>query len=102
MEKIEQNNSRVVCLDLAAIHKGIKSAEMIGVKVLTPEGRILLQLVEHGPSRVKYVMLSSGASYRGFYLALDRLKDQRAVKMQPAEWDRRVRILALAPVLDNG
>lgn len=46
LENTEEHSNRVVCLDLAAIHRGIKSAELIGVKVLTSEGRILL----HPPS----------------------------------------------------
>lgn len=46
-------------------------------------------------------MLSSGASYRQFYLALDRLKARRAVTMESDPRDGRARIIALARALDQ-
>ena len=67
-----------------------------GVNLLTPEGRIILYLLENGGSRVKEVMLASAVSYRGFYLSLDRLKEAGVVKMSEDDTDRRARIIELA------
>lgn len=61
-----------------------------GVNLLTPEGKIILHLMVNGGSRVKEVMLASGASYRGFYLTLDRLKEAGLVTVSAEANDRRV------------
>ncbi len=66
-----------------------------GVEMLTVEGRILLHLMVHGQSRIKELMLASGSSYRGFYLALERLKEKRMVNSEIDPSDRRVRIIRL-------
>lgn len=76
--------------------------EHFGVEVLTnalsTEGKILVYLGENGPSRVKEVMVEVDASYRGFYLALERLKGQGLVNTSLDSKDKRVRILSLAKV----
>lgn len=67
-----------------------------GVEVLTTEGRILLHLTVNGQSRIKELMLASGSSYRGFYLALERLRAKKLVASEVDSEDRRVRIVRLA------
>ncbi len=66
-----------------------------GVELLTIEGRILLHLLMNGQSRIKELMLASGSSYRGFYLALDRLKEKRLVHSEIDCSDRRAQIIRL-------
>lgn len=66
-----------------------------GADVLTLDGKILAYLSEHGPSRVKEVLVDVGGSYRGFYLALERLKRAGHVKAKVDAADKRARILEL-------
>jgi DNA-binding MarR family transcriptional regulator len=66
------------------------------VEVLTSEGKILRFLMENGASRVKEVMLCTGVSYGGFYLAVDKLKHAQLITTTTDQRDRRVRLMHLA------
>lgn len=68
----------------------------LGVEILTTEGRIVMHLNAFGPTKVKELMIATAASYRGFYLALDRLKEQALVVTASDPNDKRVRIISLA------
>ncbi len=68
---------------------------LAGVAPLTIEGRIVRFLVENGACRVKELMIASEASYRGFYLALERLKAKGFVEVTPHSCDKRVKVVSL-------
>ena len=82
-----------LCRGMEQISRDLQS---IGVEMLTIDGRIILYLMNHGPSRIKELMLATGSSYRGFYLALERLKDKRIVVASVDPGDRRARIVDLS------
>ena len=65
------------------------------LEIFTPEGKIICHLLNHGRSRIKELILVSGVSYRGFYLALDRLRKAKAVEMSTDPHDRRVKLVEL-------
>lgn len=66
-----------------------------GIDILTVEGRIVLHLLENDATRVKELMFASGSSYRGFYLALERLKKKRLIRSETDPDDGRVRRIRL-------
>ena len=66
-----------------------------GIQVFTVEGRIIIHLLSHGESRIKELLLASGSSYRGFYLALERLKAKGIVTSELDPQDRRARRIKL-------
>lgn len=68
-----------------------------GVRLLTPEARVLLHLTLSGPSTVTEAMQVAGTSYRGFYAVLERLKQAGLVAATKDANDQRVRRLALDP-----
>lgn len=68
-----------------------------GVRLLTPEARVLLHLTLSGPATVTEAMQVAGTSYRGFYAVLERLKQAGLVAATRDANDQRVRRLALDP-----
>jgi len=72
-------------------------AEQKGIRLLTPEARVLLHLTSHGPVSVTSAMQVAGTSYRGFYAVLERLKQAGLVAVSKDDHDQRVRRLKLAP-----
>ena len=66
-----------------------------GVEVFTIEGRIIIHLLNNGSSRIKELLHASGSSYRGFYLAIDRLKAKGVVTADIDPHDRRARLIRL-------
>ncbi|MBY6015788.1 MarR family winged helix-turn-helix transcriptional regulator [Qipengyuania gaetbuli] len=66
-----------------------------GIQVFTVEGRIIIHLISNGESRIKELLLASGSSYRGFYLALERLKAKGIVTSELDPHDRRARRIKL-------
>ena len=73
--------------------------EQKGVRLLTPEARVLLSLTLSGPVSVSSAMQVAGTSYRGFYAVLERLRQAGLVATTKDEQDQRVRKLQLAPSL---
>ena len=73
-----------------------RDLQNIGIELLTIDGRIILYLMNNGPSRIKELMLATGSSYRGFYLALERLKTKQLIEATIDPEDRRARIVQLA------
>lgn len=73
--------------------------EQKGVRLLTPEARVLLSLVLSGPVSVTSAMQVAGTSYRGFYAVLERLKQAGLVATSKDDHDQRVRRLNLDPSL---
>ncbi|MCK9540518.1 MAG: MarR family winged helix-turn-helix transcriptional regulator [Novosphingobium sp.] len=73
--------------------------EQKGVRLLTPEARVLLYLTLSGPVSVTSAMQIAGTSYRGFYAVLERLRQAGLVATTKDEQDQRVRRLQLAPSL---
>lgn len=71
--------------------------EQKGIRLLTPEARVLLHLTSHGPVSVTSAMQVAGTSYRGFYAVLERLKQAGLVAMSKDDQDQRVRRLKLTP-----
>jgi DNA-binding MarR family transcriptional regulator len=71
------------------------AAEKAGVVTLTTEGKILNYLNDNGTACVKEVMYDLDASYRGFYIALERLKLANVVRSEISPQDKRVRLLFL-------
>ena len=69
-----------------------------GVEMLTIDGKIILFLLEKGEAKIKELMLMTGSSYRGFYLAYNRLKDKNILVSSVDPQDRRSRIAKLAPL----
>lgn len=77
-------------LDLdAQLHSGK------GVRLLTPEGRVLMSLTLAGPMPVATAMKVAGASYRGFYDVLDRLKRAGLIAKVKDSQDQRVRRISI-------
>jgi DNA-binding MarR family transcriptional regulator len=70
-------------------------AENHGVEALTTEGKIISYLGKNGTARVKEVMYDIDTSYRGFYMALERLKMANLVRSEVSKHDKRVRLLHL-------
>ena len=68
-----------------------------GVRLLTPEARVLLNLTLSGPVTVTEAMQAAGTSYRGFYAVLERLKAAGLVAASKDANDQRVRRLNLGP-----
>ncbi len=68
-----------------------------GVRLLTPEARVLLYLTLSGPVTVTEAMQVAGTSYRGFYAVLERLKQAGLVAATRDANDQRVRRLQLDP-----
>ncbi|WP_115366965.1 hypothetical protein [Alteripontixanthobacter maritimus] len=73
----------------------LESFGQFGVELLTTDGKIILYLHENGPTRVKELMLASKSSYRGFYLAFERLKEKDIISAVTDSKDRRVRVVQL-------
>lgn len=76
-------------------HDVLLAAQGRGVDILTTEGKILNYLGANEHACVKEVMLDIGTSYRGFYMALDRLKIANVVRSEVSAKDKRVRYLHL-------
>ena len=76
-----------------------KLNEAKGIRLLTPEARVLLHLTLSGPVPVTTVMQVAGTSYRGFYAVLERLKQAGLVAASRDAQDQRVRRLELDPSL---
>ena len=72
-----------------------------GVRLLTPEARVLIFLMSSGPAPVSTAMQVAGVSYRGFYDVLERLKQAGLVESARDPQDQRVRRLMLDPNLIN-
>jgi DNA-binding MarR family transcriptional regulator len=68
-----------------------------GIRMLTPEARVLINLKLSGPMSVTAAMELAGVSYRGFYAVLDRLKQAGLVDQVKDQDDQRVRNLHLDP-----
>ena len=70
-----------------------------GIRLLTPEARVLLHLTLSGPVPVTSLMQAAGTSYRGFYTVIERLKQAGLVAASRDAQDHRVRRLELDPSL---
>ena len=68
-----------------------------GVRLLTPEARVLFFLTVAGSEPVTSVMQMAGTSYRGFYGVIERLKQAGLVSTSKDKQDQRVRRLSLHP-----
>ncbi|PEQ12084.1 hypothetical protein B2G71_13140 [Novosphingobium sp. PC22D] len=71
--------------------------EKNGIRILTPEARVLIHLKLQGTLSVTTAMQLAGVSYRGFYAVLERLKQAGLVSQAKDEGDQRVRNLSLDP-----
>jgi hypothetical protein len=71
-----------------------------GIRLLTPEARVLLFLTLSGPVSVTEAMQAAGTSYRGFYTVLERLKQAGLVAASKDDHDQRVRRLKLGSALE--
>lgn len=71
--------------------------EKNGVRILTPEARVLIHLKLQGTLSVTTAMQLAGVSYRGFYAVLERLKQAGLVSQAKDKGDQRVRNLSLDP-----
>lgn len=68
-----------------------------GIRLLTPEARVLINLKLTGSMNVTTAMDLAGVSYRGFYAVLERLKQAGLVAQVKDREDQRVRNLQLDP-----
>lgn len=68
-----------------------------GIRLLTPEARVLINLKLTGSMNVTTAMDLAGVSYRGFYAVLERLKQAGMVAQVKDREDQRVRNLQLDP-----
>jgi hypothetical protein len=71
--------------------------EKNGIRILTPEARVLIHLKLEGTLSVTTAMQLAGVSYRGFYAVLERLKQAGVVSQARDKGDQRVRNLSLDP-----
>ncbi len=70
-----------------------------GIRLLTPEARVLIHLKLNGSAPVTTAMQVAGTSYRGFYAVLDRLRQAGIIATVKDTEDQRVRRLSLDPSL---
>lgn len=75
--------------------------EQRGIRLLTPEARVLINLKLNGTMTVTTAMQMAGVSYRGFYAVLERLKQAGLVGQAKDEEDQRVRKLSLDPSMPS-
>ena len=68
-----------------------------GLRLLTPEARVLFHLSLSGAVTVTEAMQAAGTSYRGFYTVLERLKQAGLVASTKDKQDQRVRRLNVNP-----
>jgi DNA-binding MarR family transcriptional regulator len=68
-----------------------------GIRILTPEARVLIQLRLNGPMSVTTAMELAGTSYRGFYAVLERLRQAGIISSVKDDQDQRVRRLSIDP-----
>jgi DNA-binding MarR family transcriptional regulator len=66
-----------------------------GVRLLTPEARVLFFLSLSGPVPVSSAMRIAGTSYRAFYAVLARLKEAGMVNTTKDSQDQRIRNLSV-------
>jgi DNA-binding transcriptional ArsR family regulator len=66
-----------------------------GLRLLTPEARVLFYLSGAGPVSVTEAMKVAGTSYRAFYTVLARLKDAGLVSTKKDAQDQRIRKLSV-------
>jgi hypothetical protein len=66
-----------------------------GLRLLTPEARILFHLMKSGPMSVTTAIQIAGTSYRGFYDVLERLKRAGLIVSEKNPDDQRSRTLAV-------
>lgn len=71
--------------------------EQKGVRLLTPEARVLMHLKLNGSLSMAAAIQVAGTSYRGFYAVLERLRQAGIVATVKDERDQRVRRLSLNP-----
>jgi len=75
------------------LDKAIEIEEKFGINILTTEAR-LLRLIKINPGKsVKYYMVESKLSYRGYYNVVNRLIEKKIVESVASEHDMRVRSL---------
>jgi len=75
------------------LDKAIEIEEEFGINILTTEAR-LLRLIKINPGKsVKYYMVESKLSYRGYYNVVNRLIEKKIVESVASEHDMRVRSL---------
>ncbi|MET1756881.1 hypothetical protein ABVV53_15670 [Novosphingobium sp. RD2P27] len=65
------------------------------IRLLTPEARVLFQLMMSGPLRVNEAMQVAATSYKGFYAVMDRLKQAGLVNISTDDKDHRARNLSI-------
>ena len=70
-------------------------AKQTGIRLLTPEARVLLHLRIEGSVPVTSALPIAGTSYRGFYTVIERLKKAGLVATVKDPDDQRVRRLSL-------
>jgi DNA-binding MarR family transcriptional regulator len=70
-------------------------AKQSGIRLLTPEARVLLHLRLEGAVPVTSALPIAGTSYRGFYTVIERLKKAGLVATVKDPDDQRVRRLSL-------
>jgi DNA-binding transcriptional ArsR family regulator len=66
-----------------------------GLRLLTPEARVLFYLADSGPVSVTAATKVAGTSYRAFYAVLARLKDAGLVNTRKDARDQRIRKLSV-------
>lgn len=66
-----------------------------GIRLLTPEARVLFYLSQSGPVPVSSAMRIAGTSYRAFYAVLGRLKEAGLVSTAKDSQDQRIRNLSV-------
>jgi hypothetical protein len=93
---LEQDTSKRTTITDLTIGDFIENFDRLSVPTLTMEGRIIVYLAANGLSRIKEVMIASGGSYRGFYLAMNRLIDKGVVVVSHDPKDKRARLASLA------
>ena len=80
-------------ISVVILDKALSIEDQLGIPILTTEAR-LLHLIKAKPGNsVKYYMMESKLSYRGYYNIVNRLIDKRIVKSVISQNDRRVRVL---------
>ncbi len=87
--KVEERRWR----DLLAFDEAL--AKQSGIRLLTPEARVLLHLRLEGSVPVTSALPIAGTSYRGFYTVIERLKKAGLVATVKDPDDQRVRRLSL-------
>jgi DNA-binding MarR family transcriptional regulator len=68
---------------------------LIGTDILKKEARLILEIIKNDNMTIKQAMISTGVSYRGFYMMIEKLLERDLIIIYPDLVDKRVKRIRL-------